>query len=848
MVSARRNVLEIAQDLEAINTHYSGKIEGKYVTLRCMVHGGNNYNLKLWPDDEHPGRIAAVCHSQGCSYKDIAQAIQRDTGISIGGATDTDSSKDNASDDMDDVSLEPPANVSPAAKRAREMSERIRKAQETNSANRRDGRQAVRAANKVIRRAKSDRWIDAIYHTEDGQEAISYRISYPEDAVNGECPHGRDSKYIESCTRTDVHKHIWRGQGGPTKDVLLLIWEPEEVNQGWEDTIVIAEGEKAARSLKDRGYISASYLGGSGVVGKANFSPVKGWNVIVWPDADNVGRKAGDECIRMSYAAGAESVSIIHTEGEDGKDAADYSDDEVHQIMESAVMQDAVPAPDIMYGVNRLPEHNEIHIEPNAEGMATILDFLKLEIRFNVRCYRMEIRRTDWPSDDARKWTERWRQSTQPGGWIQFLDGIEAAIYNVSMKYFQFEDVSGRYKPAKWADRDLKYALENMYIGKYVDPFVEWLDTIAEWDGEERIHRLWIETLAMPDNELVQEAGKRFIIGAVRRAIEPGCNHDWIPVLVGEQGLGKSSILRELVSVSPEWFSDGTQLDGTPKERMETTGPAVISEFAEMSGLTKSDAASFKNYISQRSDQLRPAYGRHTVRNDRRWVGVGTANDSSDGVIPRDNTGARRYVIMQSEYSGDMDGLMAHADEARKWVRSNRDQLWAEALHYYCEAVSDGLQESVNRIPGHLRSKQEEYSKGMAVYNEGMVNIAESNDLQTYARAFQKGCTIAELMVRAELSEDEGSALKDRSTQRIFGSELTAAGWSKFKRRVEGALSYRWLPPTPKDEDLEDAPEDDVEDGAGVTCSECGSEMDEPTEDGMCNACYNKQQYVGRRG
>ena len=136
----------------------------------------------------------------------------------------------------------------------------------------------------------------------------------------------------------------------------------------------------------------------------------------------------------------------------------------------------------------------------------------------------------------------------------------------------------------------------------------------------------------MLDTELTREAGRRFLVGAVRRTFEPGCIHDWIPVLVGPQGLGKSSVLRALVPAS-EWFSDSTQLDGTPKERMETTGPAVISEFSEMAGLERAEAAKFKTYISKTHDQLRPAYARYAVQSDRRWVGVGTANKDPDGVV-----------------------------------------------------------------------------------------------------------------------------------------------------------------------------------------------------------------------
>ena len=49
--------------------------------IPCPAHGGINPNLELKVAGD---RISAVCFSQGCSYRDIAQAIEAQFGISIG--------------------------------------------------------------------------------------------------------------------------------------------------------------------------------------------------------------------------------------------------------------------------------------------------------------------------------------------------------------------------------------------------------------------------------------------------------------------------------------------------------------------------------------------------------------------------------------------------------------------------------------------------------------------------------------------------------------------------------------------------------------------------------------------
>ena len=56
------------------------RISSGYLRIPCPVHGGTNPNLALWVNDDG---IAARCHSAGCSYADIAAAIETRYGISI---------------------------------------------------------------------------------------------------------------------------------------------------------------------------------------------------------------------------------------------------------------------------------------------------------------------------------------------------------------------------------------------------------------------------------------------------------------------------------------------------------------------------------------------------------------------------------------------------------------------------------------------------------------------------------------------------------------------------------------------------------------------------------------------
>ena len=56
------------------------RISSGRVRIPCPAHGGANPNLALWVNDDG---IAARCHSTGCSYADIAAAIETRFGLSI---------------------------------------------------------------------------------------------------------------------------------------------------------------------------------------------------------------------------------------------------------------------------------------------------------------------------------------------------------------------------------------------------------------------------------------------------------------------------------------------------------------------------------------------------------------------------------------------------------------------------------------------------------------------------------------------------------------------------------------------------------------------------------------------
>ena len=66
--------------LDHLATLTQSRTSRGYLRIPCPAHGGTNPNLALWVNDDG---IAARCHSAGCSYADIAKAIEDRYGIFI---------------------------------------------------------------------------------------------------------------------------------------------------------------------------------------------------------------------------------------------------------------------------------------------------------------------------------------------------------------------------------------------------------------------------------------------------------------------------------------------------------------------------------------------------------------------------------------------------------------------------------------------------------------------------------------------------------------------------------------------------------------------------------------------
>ena len=185
------------------------------------------------------------------------------------------------------------------------------------------------------------------------------------------------------------------------------------------------------------------------------------------------------------------------------------------------------------------------------------------------------------------------------------------------MQHWLFDKYQIRSKDA------LINAFVTVCLERSYNPIKSYIES-QEWDGVERAESIFIDTVGAEDSAYVRQVTRKTLLGAVKRLYEAGCKFDYMPVLVGGQGIGKSTIIEKL-AVKQAWYN-GSLTDFKGKEAGEQLQAGWIFEIGELAAMSKSGIEEVKNFITNPSDKFRPPYGAMVEEYPRKNVFFGTTN------------------------------------------------------------------------------------------------------------------------------------------------------------------------------------------------------------------------------
>lgn len=245
--------------------------------------------------------------------------------------------------------------------------------------------------------------------------------------------------------------------------------------------------------------------------------------------------------------------------------------------------------------------------------------------------------------------------------WEQVKDGWNDSDHSNLKMYLDRH--YGIWSPAKVKDALITAASERVF-----HPVKDYLEGLPVWDGTERVDSLLIDYLGAEDNKYTRAVMRKTLVAAIARIFEPGIKFDYILVLNGPQGIGKSTFFAKLGGA---WFSDSlTVSDMRDKAGAEKLQGYWILELGELAGLRKIDVETVKSFITRTDDKFRQSYGVNVENHPRQCIIVGSTNNIS-GFL-RDITGNRRFWPVR--VSGGKKSV---------WHMEAVEQVWAEALVRY---------------------------------------------------------------------------------------------------------------------------------------------------------------------
>ena len=254
----------------------------------------------------------------------------------------------------------------------------------------------------------------------------------------------------------------------------------------------------------------------------------------------------------------------------------------------------------------------------------------------------------------------------------------------------------------EFTDRALMSAFHKAAMRRRFHPLQEFIDGLPEWDGLERVDRLFVRILGAQDTPYTRAVTRKTLVGCVKRATDPGCKFDTVLVLDGKPGIGKSTLLRML---GGEWFSDSLSLTDTrDKTAAEKLQGVWIMEIGEMQGTRKADVDILKGFLSRQVDEYRPAFGRVVEHRPRLTVIFGTTNTVT-GFL-RDVTGNRRFWPVPVEGGEGPWGIKP--EEIL--------QIWAEAKYYAEHGETTFLDAEMEKEAERMQQAALEYDE-----REGLV-------------------------------------------------------------------------------------------------------------------------------
>ena len=238
-----------------------------------------------------------------------------------------------------------------------------------------------------------------------------------------------------------------------------------------------------------------------------------------------------------------------------------------------------------------------------------------------------------------------------------------------------------------------------------------------KWDRVPRLETWLIDYFGVEDNPLHRAYSKKFMIGAVGRALftslERPIKHDVVLVIYGKQGIFKSTGIAAL-SLKEKYFGDLAFDMSNPDKAFYATQGKFIYELKEMARRPK-DKRVEKGYLDTKIDAVRLPYQATVTRTARTCVFIGSTNRMD---LLNDSSGSRRFWPVVAR------GIVKHVE-----LKENALQIWREAAYLYQKDIGSDYHHWLSPNEEEERIKSNELFSSVHPWKTDIENICKSLEI-----------------------------------------------------------------------------------------------------------------------
>jgi predicted P-loop ATPase len=297
-----------------------------------------------------------------------------------------------------------------------------------------------------------------------------------------------------------------------------------------------------------------------------------------------------------------------------------------------------------------------------------------------------------------------------------------------------------------------------------------WLtEEVPDWDGTPRADRFLVDYFDAEDSAYARAVGRYIWTALAGRVLSPGCKADMMPVLVGPQGVMKSSAVAAMVPGEEHYFE--VDLRAPEDDLARRMRGRLVGEVDELRGLQTREIEAIKSFITRTHERWVPKYREFAVSFPRRCLLIGTTNDQE---FLADETGNRRFLpVTVTQASPDA-------------IDADRGQLWAEARELWRQ---HGVQyREAERLAAEVHDAYRIRDSWEELVGDWLDFLMDGDppDQRNRDQLF----TLPDV-IRGALRKDPAAITP--SEERRLGRVLRGLGFERRRRRVAGQLTSVWV-------------------------------------------------------